>query len=190
MYTGWNRPWITGTALGPVALRFRSVGLGEPRRQPLLHVRVAWLRGHICPLVRIDVVIIKFLATIATSEGMTSSRPGIGSTYLGGYRDKDDDWLDGGKFYTLRVPANAPAKRFWSVTVYHNDTRYLIQNKHKIADRSSRMDLIKNKDGSVDIYFGPTPPKGKEKNWIPTNPGEGWFTGIAGITESARITHG
>jgi len=117
-----------------------------------------------------------YYEALTSSEGMTSSRPGIGSTYLGGYRDKDDDWLDGGKNYTLRVPANAPAKRFWSVTVYHNDTRYLIQNKQKIADRSSRMDLIKNDDGSVTIYFGPKPPKGKEKNWIPTNPGEGWFS--------------
>ena len=37
------------------------------------------------------------------------------------------------------------------------------------------MDLLKNEDGSVDIYFGPTPPKGKEQNWIPTNSDEGWF---------------
>lgn len=117
-----------------------------------------------------------YYEALTTSKGMTSSRPGIGSTYLGGYRDKDDEWLDGGKSYRLRVPANVPAKRFWSVTVYHNDTRYLIQNKQKIADRSSRMDLMKNKDGSVDIYFGPMPPKGREKNWIPTNPGEGWFS--------------
>ncbi len=117
-----------------------------------------------------------YYEALTSSEGMTSTRPGIGSTYLGGYRDKDDDWLDGAKSYTLRVPANVPAKRFWSVTVYHNDTRYLIQNKQKIADRSSRMDLIKNDDGSVTIYFGPTPPKGKEQNWIPTNPGEGWFS--------------
>lgn len=117
-----------------------------------------------------------YYEALTTSKGMTSSRPGIGSTYLGGYRDKDDDWLDGGKHYKLRVPPNVPAKRFWSVTVYHNDTRYLIQNKQNIADRSSRMDLLKNSDGSVDIYFGPTAPKGKEQNWIPTNPGEGWFS--------------
>ena len=30
-------------------------------------------------------------------------------------------------------------------------------------------------DGSVDIYFGPQAPKGKEKNWIKTVPGKGWF---------------
>jgi len=27
----------------------------------------------------------------------------------------------------------------------------------------------------VDLYFGPEAPKGKEKNWIPTAPGRGWF---------------
>jgi hypothetical protein len=43
------------------------------------------------------------------------------------------------------------------------------------SDRSSRMDLIKNKDGSLDIYFGPIAPNGKEQNWIPTNTDEGWF---------------
>jgi len=44
-----------------------------------------------------------------------------------------------------------------------------------IAGLDSRMDLVKNEDGSVDLYFGPEPPKGLEKNWIPTVPGKGWF---------------
>jgi len=30
--------------------------------------------------------------------------------------------------------------------------------------------------GSVDIYFGPQGPKGKERNWIRTVPRKGWFT--------------
>jgi hypothetical protein len=37
-------------------------------------------------------------------------------------------------------------------------------------------DLVKNADGSVDLYFGPSAPKGFEKNWIPTVPGRAWFT--------------
>jgi hypothetical protein len=28
----------------------------------------------------------------------------------------------------------------------------------------------------VDIYFGPHAPSEKEKNWIKTVPGKGWFT--------------
>ena len=48
-------------------------------------------------------------------------------------------------------------------------------DEQKIADRSSRMDLIKNADGSVDIYMGPDAPEGKEANWIPTVPDKAWF---------------
>ena len=30
-------------------------------------------------------------------------------------------------------------------------------------------DVKKNKDGSVDIYFGAKTPKSKESNWLPTD---------------------
>jgi len=56
--------------------------------------------------------------------------------------------------------------------VYDADTRALILNDQKIADRSSRMDLRKNDDGCVDIYCGPKVPAGFEQNWIPTVPGK------------------
>ena len=36
--------------------------------------------------------------------------------------------------------------------------------------------LLVNADGSVDVYFGPTAPPGKETNWIQTVPGKGWNT--------------
>jgi hypothetical protein len=61
------------------------------------------------------------------------------------------------------------------LTVYDVGTRALIQNKEQRADRSSRMDLKKNADGSVDLYVGPTAPKGFEENWIPSVPGKAWF---------------
>jgi hypothetical protein len=65
-----------------------------------------------------------------------------------------------GTTYRLRVPPNPPITLFWSVTVYDVDTRALILNDQKIEDRSSRMDLRKNDDGSVDIYCGPKAPAG------------------------------
>jgi hypothetical protein len=44
-------------------------------------------------------------------------------------------------------------------------------------DRSSRDNIVKNVDGSVDLYFGPGSQAGKpETNWIKTIPGKGWFT--------------
>lgn len=33
-----------------------------------------------------------------------------------------------------------------------------------------------NPDGSIDIYFGPAAPEGKEDNWLQTIPGKGWWT--------------
>jgi hypothetical protein len=36
--------------------------------------------------------------------------------------------------------------------------------------------LLVNPDGSVDVYFGPAAPAGKEKNWVQTVPGKGWNT--------------
>jgi len=116
-----------------------------------------------------------FYEAVGAGAAMAPKRPGSNSAYLGAYKDKAGEWLDGGKSYRLRVPANPPIKLFWSVTLYDIDTRALIVNDQKIADRSSRMDLRKNDDGSVDIYTGPTAPAGFEKNWIPTVPGKNWF---------------
>ena len=30
-------------------------------------------------------------------------------------------------------------------------------------------------DGSYDLYFAPTPPLGRESNWVETIPGKAWF---------------
>jgi hypothetical protein len=112
---------------------------------------------------------------VTTSAGMVTTTPGVGSIYQAAYADKDGDWLDGAKSYKLHVPANAPAKQFWSIAVYSWDTRTLIDNKQKRAAQSSRQKLDKNADGSIDLYYGPTAPKGKEKNWVQTIPGQGWW---------------
>jgi hypothetical protein len=116
-----------------------------------------------------------FYEAVGAGAAMAPKRPGPSSAYLSAYKDKAGRWLDGGTSYRLRVPPDPPIKLFWSVTIYDVDTRALILNAQKIADRSSRMDLRKNADGSVDIYCGPTAPTGFEKNWIPTVPGKNWF---------------
>ena len=40
---------------------------------------------------------------------------------------------------------------------------------------NQRNALDENPDGSVDIFFGPEAPQGKEANWIETVPGKSWF---------------
>jgi hypothetical protein len=111
------------------------------------------------------------------SPAMKTKTVGKGSIYLGSYRDKNKNWFDGGKFYKMKVAPDAPMKQFWALTVYNLDTRTIIQNKQGVSELSSRTEgLVKNKDGSIDIYFGPTAPVGHETNWVQTIPNEYWFT--------------
>lgn len=112
---------------------------------------------------------------VATNVAMATKIVGAGQAYIGAYKDSEGKWLDGSDNYKLHVPANPPAKRFWSVTLYDVDTRCIVDNEQEIADKSSRMDLLTNEDGSVDLYFGPTAPEGKEQNWIPTIPNQGFY---------------
>jgi hypothetical protein len=73
------------------------------------------------------------------------------------------------------VPANVPVKDFWSFTVYDNMTRSMIQSGTMKPALSSYDKLQRNADGSIDLYFGPIAPAGKESNWIQTVGGKGWF---------------
>ena len=117
-----------------------------------------------------------FYEAIAVSKGMLTETSGVGQRYLASYKDKDGKWLDGGRTYKLHVPANPPAKQFWSVTAYDEGTRQMVVAEQGRPDISSRKeDIQKNADGSIDVYFGPKAPAGQEANWVQTVPGEGWF---------------
>ena len=91
--------------------------------------------------------------------------------------DSKGNPLDGGKNYRLRLPANAPVKDFWSVIVYDDQTRSMLQTDQQFPSVSSQTQgLLVNEDGSVDVYFGPKAPAGKENNWVQTVPGTAWNT--------------
>jgi hypothetical protein len=113
---------------------------------------------------------------IVVSPNLLSTTPGAGTAYLTTFRDNAGNFLDGGKHYKLRVPANPPVKRFWAISAYDPTTRSLLDvggNVNKSV--GSLDDPVANSDGSVDVYFGPKAPKGKEKNWVPTHPEKGFF---------------
>jgi hypothetical protein len=97
-------------------------------------------------------------------------RLGVGQFYLISIRDKDGQSFDGGNAYRLTVPANPPVEQYWSVTAYDRQTHALIKNMPRASRSSQIPELQKNADGSVDIYFGPAAPVGKDANWVPTDP--------------------
>ena len=67
------------------------------------------------------------------------------------------------------MPPNVPAKDFWSFTLYDNQTRSMLQTDERFPGiDNNKPGMIKNADGSYDVYFGPKAPKGQENNWVQT----------------------
>jgi hypothetical protein len=107
---------------------------------------------------------------------MVEKHVGTGSQYLWTPRDAHGEFLDGGKRYRLHVPANIPAKNFWSVVAYDADSRSILRNDQPFPSVSSYTHPASNADGSIDIEFGPRRPSGDgPTNWIQTTAGRGWF---------------
>ena len=110
------------------------------------------------------------------SPAMVKQVVGQGSQYLWAPRDSNGACLDGGSNYHLHLPPNIPVKNFWSVVVYDAVSRSMLQNGQPFPSVSQYTDPKISPDGSVDIYFGPYPPRTNGKNWIRTIEGRGWFT--------------
>ncbi len=109
------------------------------------------------------------------TPAMAIKRVGIGSQYAVATTDSEKKPLDGGKTYKIHLPPNIPAKEFWSFVVYDNQTRSMLQTDQRYPSiGSDKKDLVVNADSSVDVWFGPTAPKGHEANWVQTVPGKGW----------------
>jgi hypothetical protein len=118
-----------------------------------------------------------FFYATGITPAMDSKMIGMGSQYMAAFVDSRGNPLDGGKNYRLHLPRNIPVKDFWSVILYDNQTRSMLQTGQKWPAVSSQSKGLQvNGDGSVDIYFGPRAPAGKENNWIQTIPGKGWNT--------------
>jgi len=116
-----------------------------------------------------------YFATVNT-PAMVLKIVGMGSQYAWTNVDSEGRYLDGGKIYRLNIPANPPAKDFWSLVIYDPQTRSMLQTDNPFPSlNSERNNPVANADGSYDTYFAPKVPKGKENNWIQTVPGKGWF---------------
>ncbi|WP_349434478.1 DUF1254 domain-containing protein [Pararhizobium sp. A13] len=105
-----------------------------------------------------------------TMAFFSTKHSGIGQFYLMTIKDKAGRPFEGSSTYRLTIPAHAPVKQYWSATAYDRATHTLIRGQKTLSRSSLSPGLAKNADGSVDVFFGPTAPDGKEANWVPTDP--------------------
>jgi hypothetical protein len=117
-----------------------------------------------------------FYGATVNTPAMVLKMVGAGSQYAMLTQDSNGNPFDGSKTYRLNIPANVPAKDFWSVVVYDPQTRSELQTSSPFPSKNSETgNMVANTDGSIDIYFGPEAPAGKENNWIETVPRKSWF---------------
>jgi len=165
----------------------RAIAFRTPHEEAYLYENSAWQEGFIGGDYRwlkddgeggryLDARTMFFYIATVNTPAMVMKMVGLGSQYAGAMKDSKGNAFDGGKTYKLDIPANVPAKDFWSLVVYDSQTRSELQTNNPFPSLNNKRDkLDENSDGSVTVYFGPKATKGKERNWIETVPGKSWF---------------
>ena len=122
-----------------------------------------------------------YYAYTLDSPAMIMRLPNLGSQYLIAFRDANSDVFDGAKTYSMTLSKDIPAEEFWSLTLYDNQTRSMLQTPQKYPRAGSQgypsPAATAAEDGSTTVYFSPEQPDGVDRgNWIQTDPEKGWFT--------------
>jgi hypothetical protein len=121
-----------------------------------------------------------FYGYTGITPAMAMRLTGIGSQYLVAFMDSNRAFLDGARSYTVTLPPDIPQARFWSLTLYDNQTRSMLVTPQRFPRAGSQSypspSAVANPDGSTTIYVGPEQPVDvADGNWIQTVPGKGYF---------------
>jgi hypothetical protein len=121
-----------------------------------------------------------FYTATGITPAMCMRLTGVGSQYLVSNVDTAGAPFDGAKTYRMSLPKDIPAARFWSLTVYDNQTRSMLQTSQRYPRAGSQQypspAAVPEADGSTVVHFSPTQPEDVERgNWIETDPEKGWF---------------
>ena len=121
-----------------------------------------------------------FYGITGITPAMAMRLPGVGSQYLLAFQDANKQFFDGSKTYKVTLPKGIPEAKFWSLTLYDNQSRSMLDTpqRHPRAGSQSFPSPAAEADASgvTTVYFGPRQPEGvKRGNWIQTVPGKGWF---------------
>ncbi len=71
--------------------------------------------------------------------------PGVGSQYLMGFLDADKNPFDGAKTYKCTLPKGIPAEKFWSFTLYDNQSRSMLATPQRYPRRKPDLSVARRR---------------------------------------------
>ena len=80
-----------------------------------------------------------FYSITGITPAMCMRLENVGSQYLMTVKDSQGNAFDGGKTYKATLPPKIPAARFWSFTVYDNQSRSMLDTRSAIHARGARV---------------------------------------------------
>jgi hypothetical protein len=121
-----------------------------------------------------------FYAYTGITPAMCMRLTGVGSQYIVAFKDADGNRLDGATTYQVTLPPDIPAARFWSLTLYDNETRSMLQTPQRYPRAGSQSyptpAATADAGGSTIVTFGPEQPSDSpDGNWIQTDEDKGFF---------------
>ena len=94
--------------------------------------------------------------------------------------DSNKEFFDGARSYTVTLPPDIPQARFWSLTLYDNQTRSMLitpQRYPRAGSQAYPTPAAVAEAGRLDHH--PRRPRAAGRvpdgNWIQPMPGKGWF---------------
>ena len=126
-----------------------------------------------------------------TKLGLLYSQKEV-SIYYVGFMDSDGKPLDGSNSYTIELSPPPPVQAFWSLTMYHANTKFLVANdldRYSIGDRTRG--LKAKEDGSLTITISADEPSGGDAkaNWLPA-PDRAFFLVLRAYSPKPAVLNG
>ncbi|WP_285671220.1 DUF1254 domain-containing protein [Paralimibaculum aggregatum] len=120
-----------------------------------------------------------FYNATGITPAMAMRLTGVGSQYLFATKDANGKFFDGAATYKVTLPKGIPAAAFWSLTLYDNQTRSMLQTPQKYPRAGSQSypspAAEADAEGATTVWFSPEQPEGVARgNWIQTDPKKGW----------------
>ena len=89
---------------------------------------------------------------------------------------RTSSYFDGAKTYKVTLPKGIPEEKFWSFTLYDNQTRSMLDTPQRYPRAGSQSypspAAEPDADGSTTVYFSPDPARRRQAGQLDTDRSE------------------